>query len=243
MRVVRIAVAATTLAIIGIIGAARARGDQAPASGALTGQVRFEGAAPKPRPVRMEADPLCVPVGRGVVFETLQVDGKGGLKDAFVYVKDGLRGRTFPAPKTPVQLDQKGCRYDPHVFGVQVGQPVLISNSDPAVHNVNAQSKVNPRFNLIQPKGTPRSTRTFSKPEIMVPIRCDVHPWMGSWIGVLEHPFFSVSRADGAFEIKGLPPGSYTIEAWHEELGIQTQKVTVDGKKPATATFTFKGKK
>jgi hypothetical protein len=212
----------------------------APAGGSVTGTIKFQGTPPRPQRVRMTSDPLCVPDAKGATSETLMVAKDGGIQNVFVYVKDGLGGRTFPPPKTPVTIDQKGCRYIPHVFGVQAGQPVIIKNSDPAVHNVNATAKVNREFNLIQPKGAKPSTRTFDKPEIMVPLRCDVHPWMASWGGVVSHPFFAVSAENGTFEIKGLPAGTYTIEAWHEQLGTQTQKVTVAANKGASASFTYK---
>jgi cytochrome c oxidase subunit 2 len=206
--------------------------------GTVTGQVRFEGTPPTPRPIRMEKDdPLCMPE-KGTVSETLLVAPDGGVRYAFVYVKEGLAGKTFPAPTAPVPLDQKGCVYTPHVFGVQAGQPVFITNSDPVVHNVNATASANTPFNLIQPRGVPGRTRTFDKPEIMVPIRCDVHPWMGAWVGVVSHPFFAVSGPDGRFTIEGLPSGTYTLEVWHEELGTATQKVVLDAK-GATATFSF----
>ena len=235
---------ASAFAVVGLVVALHAQraGQPAPpaAPGTVTGRVMFEGAPPKPRPLRMESDPLCMPV-KGAVSESLVVDASGGVQYAFVYVKDGLGSRTFPVPTTPAQLDQKGCVYTPHVLGVRVGQPVYIQNSDPAIHNVNATAKANKGFNLIQPKGVPRATRTFDKPEIMIPIRCDVHPWMTSWIGVVNHPFFAVTTPDGRFDIKGLPPGAYTIEAWHEELGTAVQKITVDAKKGASATFTLKG--
>jgi plastocyanin len=209
-------------------------------AGAVTGSVKFEGTAPKPRPVRMESDPLCVPIGKGATSETLVVGTGNGVQNVFVYVKDGLGSRTFPTPTKPVLVDQRGCRYTPHVFGVQVGQQVQLLNSDPADHNVNATAKNNKGFNLLQPKGVPRSTRMFEKPEVMIPLRCDIHPWMNSWVGVLPHPFFAVTSADGGFEIGGLPAGAYTLEAWHEQLGTQTQKITVDGRKGAVVAFTFK---
>jgi plastocyanin len=162
------------------------------------------------------------------------------LQNVFVYVKDGLGTRTYATPTTPVALDQKGCRYVPHVVGVQVGQPVLIANSDATLHNVNSAPKNNRGFNFGQVPSTPAVTRTFDKPEIGVPFRCDVHSWMNAYAGVVPHPFFAVTDANGAFEIKGLPPGTYEIEAWHEQLGTQTQSVTVDGKTPAQVTASFK---
>ncbi len=210
-----------------------------PGEGVITGKITFEGTAPKMQVIRMTSDPLCMT--EGATSEVLIVGPGNGLVNAFVYVKDGLGDRTFQAPKTPVVLDQEGCRYTPHVFGVQTGQPVRIVNSDPTLHNVNARAKVNAEFNLSQPKAGVENIKVFDKPEIMVPVRCDVHGWMNAYGGVVPHPFFAVTNEDGTFEIKGLPEGTYTLEAWHERLGTQTTQVTSDGKSPVTATFTFKG--
>ena len=143
--------------------------------------------------------------------------------------------------ETAVVLDQRGCKYHPHVFGVQVGQPVTILNSDPTLHNVHAVPKANTEFNFGQSSKGMKTTRIFDKPEVMVPFRCDVHGWMAAYGGVVSHPFFAVSKADGSFEIKGLPAGTYTIEVWHERLGTQTQTVKVDGKAGVTANLSYKG--
>src|SRR5262245_48288794 len=164
-----------------------------------------------------------------------------GLQNAFVYVKDALADRPFKPPKAPPVLHQKGCKDFPHAFGVQVGQPVTIVNSDPTLHNVHAVPKANSEFNFGQATKGMKTTRMFDKPEVMVPFRCDVHGWMAAYGGVLSHPFLAVSNADGSFEIKGLPAGTYTVEVWHERLGTQTTKVTVDGKSGATANIAFKG--
>jgi hypothetical protein len=207
--------------------------------GVITGTVTFEGTPPPPRPLRMESDPRCTPEP-GAVSELLVVGAGNGLQNVFVWVKDGLGSRRYAAPSTPVLLDQKGCRYVPHVFGVQVGQPVQIVNSDPTLHNVNSAPRSNKPFNFGQVPKTPAVTRTFDTPEIGVPFRCDVHSWMNAYAGVVPHPFFAVTDANGAFEIKGLPPGTYTVELWHEQLGSQTQSVTVDGQAPAKLTAAFK---
>lgn len=212
--------------------------DTADGPGVITGNAMFQGTAPKPRPLNTDADPLCKPEP-GTTFETLLVGSNNGLRNVFVYVKDGLGSRTYPVPSEPVLLDQKGCRYIPHVFGIQVGQTLRVTNSDPALHNVNSSPKENKGFNFGQPAGVPAATRVFARPEVGVPFRCDVHNWMNAFAGVVPHPFFAVTKDDGSFEIKGLPPGTYTVEAWHERLGTETASVNVDGKTPAKAAFTF----
>src|SRR5262245_44568440 len=191
--------------------------DKADGPGVITGTVKFGGAAPAPRPLNMESDPRCVPEP-GTAYELLVVGPGGGLKNVFVYVKDGLGNRTYATPAEPGMLDQKGCRYVPHVFGVQTGQTVKIANSDTTLHNVHAVPKVNREFNFGQPVKVPPVDRVFDKPEIGAPIRCDVHGWMNAFVNVVSHPFFAVTSDDGTFEIKGLPPGTYTVELWHERL-------------------------
>jgi plastocyanin len=158
----------------------------------------------------------------------------------FVYVKDGLGGLKFPVPSTPVVLDQKGCRYAPHVVGVQVGQGFEVLNSDSTLHNVHALPTANREFNTGQPLAGLRYSHRFSTREVMVPFKCDVHPWMRAYIGVLDHPFFGVTGADGTFTLTGLPPGTYTVEAWHEKLGTQTQTVTIGDKESKDIAVSFK---
>jgi plastocyanin len=215
-------------------------GAQAIPAGTVSGKVTFEGTAPKPQAIQMAADPVCAKHAKTTRSEAILVGVGNALQNVFVYVKDGLGDRTFPAPSSPVVLDQKQCRYTPHVFGLQVGQPLEVVNSDPTLHNVHALPKVNAEFNLGQPVQGMRARRTFKQAEVTVPIRCDVHGWMSSYAGVVSHPFFAVSAADGSFTIKGLPPGAYTIDAWHERLGTQTQKVTVDEQTGASTAFIFK---
>jgi plastocyanin len=205
----------------------------------ISGTVKLEGTPPEARVIRMASDPLCMPEGP-TVSEVVLVGPDNGLQNVFVYVKDGLGDRTFTAPQTPVVLDQRGCKYRPHVFGAQVGQPLKIVNSDGTLHNVHAVPKVNNEFNFGQPLKGMESTQTFTKSEIMVPFRCDVHGWMAAYGGIVPHPFFAVTEPDGSFEIKGLPAGTYTIETWHERFGLQTQTVTVDGTAPGMAAFSYK---
>jgi plastocyanin len=205
----------------------------------VSGMIKLEGTPPAARVIRMSSDPLCMPEGP-TTSEVVLVGPGNGLQNVFVYVKDGLGDRTFQAPSTPVVLDQRGCKYMPHVFGVQVGQPVKILNSDPTLHNVHATPKANTEFNFGQPLKGMETTRTFTQAEVMVPFKCDVHGWMAAYAGVVPHPYFAVTTADGSYEIQGLPAGTYTIEAWHEQLGTQTQTVTVDGTAAGTAAFAFK---
>jgi plastocyanin len=207
--------------------------------GVVAGRVSFDGVPPQRVPVRMAADPECKP-GPESLSETTIVGPDMGLRNVFVYVKDGLGDRIYETPMTPVVLDQQGCRYEPHVFGVHVGQPIEIRNSDPTLHNVHAIPKTNDEFNFGQQPSTPPWVKMFDRPEIGVSFRCDVHGWMRAYANVVTHPFFAVTNDDGTFEIKGLPPGTYTIEAWHERLGTQTQQVTIAEGAPAVpAAFSF----
>lgn len=227
-------------------GAPPAAGDApagAPQGGAtISGTVKFTGARPANPPIDMSEEAACrdkytsaqPPRAETVVGEA------GGLGNVFVYVKSGLpAGATYQAPSTPVVLDQDGCRYHPHVFGIMVGQPLEIRNSDPVLHNIKAVATKNRPFNISQPSAGMKTTRTFSAPEVMVSLECNVHGWMNAYAGVRPDPFYAVSNANGSYSIKGLPAGTYTIEAWHERFGTQTATVTVTGTESKTADLTF----
>lgn len=190
--------------------------------------------APPAPLVRLDGDPKCVTLAAGEPrrSESILVGADNALLNVFVYVKDGLPPGFYPIPATPVVLDQQKCRYVPRVVGVQVGQPMLIRNSDPLLHNVRAEGIVNQPFDVGTPVAGVEITRTFATREVMVPVMCNVHAWMQAWVGVVEHPFFAVTDAAGRFTIPQLPPGTYTIEIWHETLGTQTQSMTI----PATGT-------
>lgn len=210
-------------------------------AGTVTGKVNFTGTAPTREPIAMDADPVCAGLHpEPLLSEDVIVNADNTLQNVFVYVKEGLEGKTFTAPTEPVKMDQNGCHYVPHVFGVQVNQPVEIVNSDSTLHNVHGMPTQSKEFNLGMPIPGMKLKRNFDKPEVMVKFKCDVHPWMHAYIGVVDHPYYSVSGENGSFEIKDLPPGEYTLEAWHEKYGTQTQKVTVTDA-PATADFTFAG--
>jgi plastocyanin len=207
-------------------------------AGGIRGRVTLTGTPPASEPINAASDPYCERQS-DLRTETVVVGNGSGLQHVFVYVKDGLGNRVFPTPTTPVVLDQKGCRYTPRVLGVQVGQPFEILSSDDTLHNVHAIPANNREFNRGYPASGIRHTHTFSAVEVMVPFKCDVHKWMNAWVGVLDHPFFAVTNADGTFELTGLPPGTYTVEAWHERLGTQTQSVTVGEKQTSDTAFTF----
>ena len=190
----------------------------------------------------MNADPVCMKANSTPqVQETYMVaaDGKG-LGNVFVYVKDGLDKYTFDTPTESAKIDQKDCRYHPHVFGMRVGQPLEILNSDPTLHNIHALPKGNAEFNNGQPIQGMKMSHTFDKAEVMVPFKCDVHGWMNAYVAVLPHPYFMVTDKDGKFDLPNLPPGTYTLEAWHEKLGTQTATVTIGAKESKDVTFTFK---
>lgn len=207
----------------------------------LNGKVTLDGPAPKQSAIQMSADPVCAKLHPTAATTQFVVAGPdGSLQYVFVYVKEGLAGRKFPAPTEPASINQQGCVYTPHVFGMMAGQPLEILNSDATLHNIHAMPKVNDQFNIGQPVKDMKTTKTFKVPEVMVPIKCDVHKWMAAYVGVLDHPFFSITGEGGSYEIKGLPPGDYTIEAWHEKYGTQTQKVTLGASETKEANFTFK---
>jgi len=205
----------------------------------LSGKVMFEGTPPKPVPIRMNADPVCLLQHKGgVTSEEVLVNPDGTLQNVFVYVKEGLGGQTFTAPTEPVVFDQKGCLYTPRVFGIMTDQPLQILNSDSTLHNVHSLPKASKEFNLGMPIQGMKLTKKFSSSEVMVKIKCEVHPWMAAYAGVLDHPFYGVTGEDGTFAIKDLPPGEYVLEAWHEKYGTQTAAVQVP--ETTEVSFTFK---
>jgi len=224
----------------------------AAAGGTITGKVKFTGTPSRNRPMTdlMQDEECKTKYTTTPTEETVVAGPANALANVFVYVSAGVpAGQTFTAPTTPVVLDQNGCRYHPHVFGMMAGQPVEIVNSDPTGHNIKAIAKKNRPFNISQPsvgmkKTLTRSSSppTFSAPEVMVNLECNIHGWMHAYVGVRPDPFFAVSSQDGSFTISGLPPGTYTIEAWHEKYGTQTATVTVTAGAPKTADFTFTGK-
>jgi len=211
------------------------------AASSITGSVTFNGKAPTLRPLAMDADPACAKMHAKPVPNEMLVLGKGNtMGNILVWVSKGLpAGKSWPAPKAPAVLDQKGCQYVPHVMGIMVGQTYRILNSDGILHNVHALPKINRGFNRPMPANVKEATATFDKPEAVFQIKCDVHPWMSAYVGAFAHPFFSVTGTDGKFTISGLDPGTYEITAWHERLGTQTASVTVGANETKAQNFTF----
>ena len=225
-------------------GGAAANAAGATGTSRVSGTITLEGTPPAAETIRMNSDPVCVKEATNTETEYYVVGEGGGLGNVFVYVKEGLSGSYPPSGETLV-LDQQGCRYTPHVFGVQVGQTVRIVNSDPTLHNIHATPVVNDEFNTGQPIQGMSLERTFDQAEVaadgspMVPFKCDVHGWMNAYVGVLDHPYFATTGSDGAFDIGNLPAGDYVVEAWHEMLGVQTMNVTVGDGATADVSFTF----
>ncbi len=209
--------------------------------GEVSGKIQFTGTKPQPKVIHMDAEPACVAANSGPVYtQEIEVNSNNTMRDVFVSITDGLGNRTFAVPTSPVTLDQKGCTYHPHVLGVMAGQELQILNSDNTTHNIHPMPKDNPEWNTsMPPKATPLDKK-FNRPE-MIPVKCNVHPWMHAWIGVVKHPYFAVSGDDGTYTIKGIPPGTYTITAWQEKLGPQTAQVTIGPKESKSVDFTFKG--
>jgi plastocyanin len=211
------------------------------AASSVTGTVTFDGKAPNLRPLAMDADPACAKKHTAPVPSEALVLGNGNtMGNIMVWVSKGLpAGKTWPAPKTPVTLDQKGCQYFPHVMGIMVGQQYRILNSDGILHNVHALPTINKQFNRAMPATLKEASATFDKPEDMFHIKCDVHPWMSAYVGAFTHPFFFVTGPDGKYTISGLDPGTYEITAWHEKLGTQKATVTVGASDTKAQNFKF----
>jgi len=202
----------------------------------ISGTVKFDGPAPKAAKIDMSQDPNCA--GSNTAENVVVNDGK--LANVFIYVKEGLDNRTFDVPKDAVTLTQVGCRYKPHVLGVMAGQTINIVNADPTTHNIHPTPKDNREWNESQATKAPPIEKSFAREEVMLPVKCNQHPWMRMFVNVVKNPFYAVSGPDGKFELKGLPPGDYTIAFVHEKFAEQDQKVTLAAKDSKTVDVSFK---
>ncbi|HEX8071006.1 MAG TPA: carboxypeptidase regulatory-like domain-containing protein [Pyrinomonadaceae bacterium] len=217
--------------------------------GQIIGTIAFNGNAPAPQPISMDADPACSQNNPNPHTETVVVkDGK--LANVFVYIKDGktadgktISTLTWDTPGTEAVLDQKGCHYVPHVLGLMAGQKLKITNSDPTAHNVHPLPKTNKEFNQSQPASAPPLEASFPRAEVVIPVKCNQHPWMKAYIGVMKSPLYAVSSEDGRFTITGVPQGTYTVAALHESFGEKTMSVTVGAKEIKTQDFAFDAQK
>ena len=212
-------------------------------AGSVTGTIRYAGAKVNAVVIDMEQDPECLRLypTEARKDEAVIVNPDGTLANVFLYLKSGLEGKSFESPKTPVTMDQRGCWFLPRVVGMQTGQALRVTNSDPVTHNIHPMAQVNREWNQSQaPQDTPISRR-FAKPELMIPVKCNVHKWMRAWVGVVDHPYFAVTGRDGSFELKNIPPGTYTVAAWHEKLGLKQETVTIAAGGKQSLNFSFNG--
>lgn len=207
---------------------------------AIKGVVKFEGTPPKAKAISMAADPSCAKQHSGPV-SALEVvtDSKGGLQNVLVFVSDGLGDRTFDPPKEPVVIAQKGCLYQPRLMAVQANQPIEVVNDDPTSHNIHPTPANNREWNKAELPGA-TVEEAFAREEIAIPVRCNIHPWMRGYIAVLKNPYYAVTKPDGSFDLPNLPPGTYTIKAWHEKLGTSTQSITIGANQTKEINFVFK---
>jgi plastocyanin len=206
----------------------------------VKGTVKFSGTAPKATRIDMSDDPKCAKLHPGgASVATIVTDAKGGLDDVVVYIAEGVPQQNFDPPSQPVTLQQKGCLYEPRVLAVQAGQKVDVVNADTTTHNIHPIPKNNREWNKSQPPGVPIE-ESFAREEVAIPVKCNVHPWMKGYIAVFKHPYFAVTGKDGSYEIKGLPPGSYTLQAWHEGLDPVTEHVTVGSGETKSVDFALK---
>ncbi len=211
-------------------------------AGTLNGKALFNGKKPPQKQIDMDEEPSCAKLHQSAVFdEVIKINNNGTLANVFVYIKQGLEGKKFEPPADPVLIDQQGCWFNPRVLGIQVGQTLRVSNSDPLTHNIHPLAQVNRDWNQSQAPGAAPLNRRFAQPEVMIRVKCNIHSWMHAWIGSVAHPYFAVTGEDGSFQLRNVPPGNYTIEAWQEGLGRREQQVTLEPSEVREIDFKFEG--
>ncbi len=210
-------------------------------AGSVAGRALFVGKKQTRKKVDMDGDPACAKLHQSAVFDdTIMTGSDGALANVFVYIKQGLEGKKFEPLADSVVIDQNGCWFHPRVLGIRVGQTLKVTNSDPLTHNIHPLAQVNRDWNQSQSPGAVPFLRRFTQPEVMIRVKCNIHSWMHAWIGAVDHPYFAVTGADGSFQLRDVPPGAYTIEAWQEELGRQEQQVTLAPSGKHEIVFKFK---
>ena len=218
----------------------RAAGSPPTTGATVRGIVRFEGKVPAPKTISMGADPACAKLHPSLVStQEVMADAKGDLQNVIVFVSEGLGDRTFDAPSQPAVVEQKGCMYQPHVLAVRANQPLELVNDDSTSHNIHPVPANNREWNKAEPPGS-KMEEAFAREEVAIPVKCNVHPWMRGYIAVFKHPYFAVTGKDGVFDLSNLPPGTYTIKAWHEKFGTATQTVTIGSNETKEISFVFK---
>ncbi len=238
--------------VLGVFGCSKRESDESAAppaptavvdpstAGSISGTVKLDGAPPVFKPINMSAEAACVQANPSAVVPPIVITGAhGALANVVVYVKSGLGSYRFDVPSTPVALDQKGCMYEPRILAVMTSQPFEVHNEDQTIHNVHPMPRVNRPWNKSEPVGDPPIEANFTKPELAIPIACNIHPWMRAYMFVFAHPYFAITPRTGDFELKGLPPGTYVIEAWHERFGTQDGTVTLGPKESKILDFVF----
>ncbi len=211
-----------------------------PGAALIRGTVKFTGVVPASKPISMSADPSCSKQhAAAVLAREIIADPKGGLQNVVVFIADGLGDRTFEVPKEPVVISQKGCLYQPHVLAMRANQPLEVVNRDPTSHNIHPTPANNREWNKAELPGA-EMEEVFPREEIAIPVKCNIHPWMRGYIAVFKHPYFVVTKQDGTFDLPSLPPGTYTVTAWHEKLGTISQKITIGANETKELSFMFK---
>ena len=203
----------------------------------VMGHVRFEGQPPKPAHAVLSTDPLC-PRSASANNQEFVTGSNGALANVVVFISDGLAQQTFDVPSEPVVIEQKGCVYEPHVLALRTNQTLKVVNADNTMHNIHPMPNNNREWNKAEPAGSVVEEK-FAREEVGIPVKCNVHPWMRSYLAVFKHPFFAVTGKDGSFDLRNLPPGEYTLQAWHEKLGTITQKITVVAGQTNAVEFAF----
>jgi plastocyanin len=213
-------------------------------AGSVRGTIRLEGASPKMKSINMAAVPNCAKQhATPAMTDSVVTADNGALQNVIVYLKGDFSQYSFDSAKSPVIIDQKGCVYNPHVLALMTGQQLEVTNSDQATHNVNAAPKINRRWNESQSPGGAPISESFARQEIGIPVKCNVHPWMKAYIAVFSNPYFQVTGEDGSFEISNVPPGTYTVTAWHEFYGTSQQTVSLGSGEAKTVAISFKAGK
>ena len=210
-------------------------------AGTVTGVVKLLGDPPKPAPISMAKEPSCARMHTTPPVSEEVVTGPGGaLANVIVYISEGVPDTDYPPPAEPATITQSGCTYKPHVLALQANQKIRVVNSDSTSHNIHPLPVNNREWNRSQPPGQPPFEEAFAREEIAIPVKCNVHPWMRAYVAVFRHPWFAVTGPDGTFELKNLPPGNYTVEAWHEKYGKVSEKITVAANASKSVDFSFK---